>query len=113
MNRVSLFLADRARAIMPACTLLLMLIALGATSHPALAQQMTAGPKNVSDSDNDYNSTCSVSEPSDDLDNAAIHLILIIFILIEHLGRDPGPVSAHGTTFDDRSIRRLNSAHRS
>ena len=60
MNRVSLFLADRARAIVPACALILTLIALGAASYPARAQQMTAGPGNVgpgssSDAgDNDY-----------------------------------------------------------
>ena len=60
MNRVSLFLADRARAIVPGFALILTLILVGAAIHPACAQQLTAGPGNVgtgssSDaSDNDY-----------------------------------------------------------
>ena len=53
MNRVRLFFASEAYAVRLACVLLLML-ALGAASHPARAQQMTTGPGNVSDSDNDY-----------------------------------------------------------
>jgi len=60
MNRVSLFLAVRPRAFMPACVLMLTLLTLGAASHPARAQRMIDAPKNISsrvstvDDDNDY-----------------------------------------------------------
>ena len=56
MNQVSLFLADRSRAIVPACALALTLLTLGAAGHHARAQQMTGSPTNLSAdaSDNDY-----------------------------------------------------------
>ena len=56
MNRVRLFLANRAYAIVPACALALTLLTFGAASHPTRAQQMTNGPTNVKAgvSDNDY-----------------------------------------------------------
>ena len=54
MNRISLFLANRARGFVAASALLFMLMVVCAASHPVRGQRMIEAPKTVSADDNDY-----------------------------------------------------------